>query len=104
VPLEEVKSNFSHYIQGLDGKLELNLLMLAQEEIAPLFTNKVARQLPSPDSRIVTDIKIIEDDDTGHIYLFLNSGRQIALNDDLLVKIIRSEPIASYAEINNKRD
>lgn len=70
----------------------------------PLFTNKVARQLPAPDNRIVTDIRITESDDARHIYFCFNSGQWTVLDDELLVKVMHSEPIASYAEINGKRD
>lgn len=104
VPLEEMKNNFAKYLNGFDGNLELNLLMLAKNEIVPLFTNKVARQLPAPDNRIVTDIRITESDDARHIYFCFNSGQWTVLDDELLVKVMHSEPIASYTEINGKRD
>lgn len=103
VPLEEVRNNIARYIRGLDGTMELTLLALAGEDIMPLFANKAARQLPPPDSRIVTEMKLAERGDAGRVYFRFSSGEWTALDDELLTKIVRSEPVAAYAEVNSKR-
>ncbi|TAN45780.1 MAG: hypothetical protein EPN22_01140 [Nitrospirae bacterium] len=98
VPLSEVKKDMVKYKYGIDGKIEKNIMTLLTKELSPLFSNNIVRQLPLPDGRFVTGIKIIgEDEYLKNIYFGLNNGQWFPLNDEFLSKILQSEPIYTQA-------
>ncbi|MBF0328795.1 MAG: hypothetical protein HQL10_06530 [Nitrospirae bacterium] len=98
VPLSEVKKDIVKYKYGMDGKIEKNIMVILAKELSPMFSNNMVRQLPSPDGRFVTGIKIIGDDEyLKNIYFGLSNGQWFPLNDDFLSKILLSEPIYTQA-------
>ena len=101
VPLEKVKRNVSRYLLGVDGQLEKNMLTLIHKELSAMLGNSIIRQLPPPDGRIISDVRIIgQEDSSRYVYIYLslgkNSGEWVAINDDYLVKIMQSEAVPSY--------
>ncbi|HEX8947371.1 MAG TPA: hypothetical protein VF790_00335 [Dissulfurispiraceae bacterium] len=101
VPLEKVKKDVSRYLMGIDGQLEKNMLTLIHKELSAMLGNSIIRQLPAPDGRIISDVKIIgQEDSSRYVYIYLslgrNSGEWVAINDDYLVKIMQSEAVPSY--------
>lgn len=109
VPLEEIKENISRYLRGKDGQLEANMLFLVTKELRTMLGNSVVRQLPAPDDCFVTDVKIMSEGDYYfkyiyiHMYYGFDSGRWVALDDELLSKLVQSEPIPLYTKISASR-
>lgn len=99
VPLTEVVKNIASYSRGVNGQMGKHIVLFVKRQLKPLFDNNRMRQLPPPDSRLLTGVRIVGDDEYfKQAYFSTTGGEWVSLDDELLVRILHSEPVTSYAE------